>query len=35
VIVRTDGGATVEVILADEGYAPSAVLVDGMSLWTF
>lgn len=33
-VVEADGRATVEVILADEGYAPSAVLVDGMSLWT-
>ena len=33
-VLDADDGATVEVVLADNEFAPSVVLVDGMSLWT-
>lgn len=34
VVIDADEGATVEVVLADDGIVPSALLVNGMSLWT-
>jgi hypothetical protein len=34
IVIDAANGSTVEVVLADEEFAPSTVLVDGMSLWT-
>jgi len=34
VTIDAEDGATVEIVLGDGEFAPSAVLVDGMSLWT-